>query len=61
MSVRFGDLEGIANMGSLDISNSCGGLSAGYVSLKGGNVMSTGSDVNGKWNVSEELYMNISE
>lgn len=61
MSVRFGDLGGVADMGSLDILNSCGGLSAGYVSLKSGNIMSTGSDVNGKWNVTEELHMNISE
>lgn len=61
MSVRFGDLEGVADMGLLDISNDCGGLDAAYVSLKCGNVLSTGNDVKGRWNVSEELYMNISE
>lgn len=48
-------------MGLLDISNDCGGLDAAYVSLKCGNVLSTGNDVKGRWNVSEELYMNISE
>ncbi|OXC67291.1 hypothetical protein AYX13_04209 [Cryptococcus neoformans] len=61
MSVRFGDLEGVADMGLLDISNDCGGLDAAYVSLKCGNVLSTGNDVKGRWNVSEELYMNISD
>ncbi|WVO15747.1 hypothetical protein L204_103409 [Cryptococcus depauperatus] len=61
MSMKFGNLDQVIEFGDLDIDTKCGAINAEHVTLKTGNVVSKGFDFVGRWNVSEELRVNVSD
>ncbi|WVQ94998.1 hypothetical protein IAU59_002090 [Kwoniella sp. CBS 9459] len=61
MIVRFGDLTNVASFGDLKIDSSRGGVRVAYAEAERTSVISYTGDVQGRWNVSESLIVNVTD
>ncbi|KAK8853502.1 hypothetical protein IAR55_004209 [Kwoniella newhampshirensis] len=61
MEVRFGDTTSAAEFGSLGIETGRGGMNAGYIAAKNAAIIAADNPVRGRWNVSEALWINVTD
>ena len=61
MTVRFGDMENIADFGAINVTSGRGGVTSGYVAAKTIDISTSQNSVRGTYNVSESFVVNNTE